>query len=73
MILFTHNIALGKNSKSKFDVVYFDFAKAFDSVSHDLILKRLKEEFGINGLMLRFLNSYLQGRQQEVAICGVKS
>ena len=44
-----------------------------DSVSHDLILKKLKEEFGINGLMLRFIKSYLQGRQQEVVIGGVKS
>ena len=73
MIPFTHDIALGLNSKSKSDVIYFDFAKAFDSVSHDLILKKLKEEFGINGLMLRFIKSYLQGRQQEVVIGGVKS
>ena len=73
MIPFTYDIALGLNNKSKFDVIYFDFAKAFDSVSHDLILKKLKEEFGINGLMLRFIKSYLQGRQQEVVIGGVKS
>ena len=29
------------------DVVYFDFAKAFDSVSHDVILKKLKFNFDI--------------------------
>ena len=73
MIPFTYDLALGLNSKSKYDVIYFDFAKAFDSVSHDLILKKLKHEFGINGLMLRFIKSYLQGRQQEVVIGGVKS
>ena len=73
MIPFTYDLALGLNNKSKFDIIYFDFAKAFDSVSHDLILKKLKQEFGINGLMLRFIKSYLQGRQQEVVIGGVKS
>ena len=32
MIPFTYDIILGLNSKSKFDVIYFDFAKTFDSV-----------------------------------------
>ena len=70
MIPFSYDLALGLNNKTKLDVIYFDFAKAFDSVSHDLILKKLKEEFGINGLMLRFIKSYLQDRQQE-AVVGV--
>ena len=73
LIPFTYDLALGLNNKSKIDVIYFDFAKAFDSVSHDLILRKLKDSFGINGLMLRFIKSYLQGRQQEVVIGGVKS
>ena len=73
MVPFTYELAIGINNKSKIDVIYFDFAKAFDSVSHDLILKKLKEKFGINGLMLRFVKSYLQGRQQQVVIGGIKS
>ena len=73
MAPFTYELATGMNKKSKIDVIYFDFAKAFDSVSHDLILKKLKEKFGINGLMLRFVKSYLQGRQQQVIIGGTKS
>ena len=73
MVPFTYNLALGLNNKSKIDVIYFDFAKAFDSVSHDIILKKLKEEYGVNGTMLRFVKSYLQGRQQQVVVGGVKS
>ena len=73
MISFTYDIALGLNIKSEFYVIYFDFAKAFNSVSYDLILKKLKEESGINGLILGFLKAYIQGRQQEVVIGGVKS
>ena len=35
------------------DVIYFDFAKAFDSVSHDIILHKLKYQFNIDGLLLK--------------------
>ena len=37
---------------TKVDVIYFDFANAFDSVSHDPILKKLKHEYKVDGLML---------------------
>ena len=42
MVSFTYDLTLTLNNKSKVDVIYFDFAKAFHSVSHDLILKKLK-------------------------------
>ena len=73
MIPFTDNLALALNNKSKSDIVYFDFAKAFDSVSHDLILHKLKHLYGIDGLMLRFVKSYLQDRRQQVVIGGAVS
>ena len=73
MIPFTYDIALTLNNKSRADIIYFDFAKAFDSVSHDLILKKLKYDYKIDGLMLRFIKAYLQGRQQQVLIGGVTS
>ena len=73
MVSFTYDLAVTLNNKSKSDVIYFDFAKAFDSVSHDLILKKLKNNFGIDGLMLRFIKAYLQGRKQQVVIGGVNS
>ena len=55
LIPFTYDIAVGLNSKCKFDVIYFKFADAFDSVSHDPTIKKLKEAFGIDKLMLRFI------------------
>ena len=42
MLPFTYDLGLGLNSKSKYDVIYSNFAKAFDSVSHDLIIKKVK-------------------------------
>ncbi len=70
MTPFTHDLASTLNDKSRSDIIYFDFAKAFDSVSHDLILKKLKYEFKIDGLMLKFIKAYLQGRKQQVVVGG---
>ena len=46
--------AVALNNKSRIDIIYFDFAKAFDSVNHDLILYKLKNKFGVDGLLLQF-------------------
>ena len=73
MIPFTYDLARNINNKEKTDIIYFDFAKAFDSVSHDLILHKLKHNYKVDGLMLRFIRSYLQGRQQQVVIGGTTS
>ena len=73
MVPFIDDLSLALNNKIRSDIIYFDFAKAFDSVSHDLILYKLKHLFGIDGLMLRFIKSYLQGRQQQVVVAGAVS
>ena len=53
--------------------MYFDFAKAFDCVNHDLILQKLKFKLGIDGRLLQFIKEYLQGRMQQVSINGTIS
>ncbi len=73
MIPFTDDLALALNNMSRMDVIYFDFAKAFDSVSHDLILHKLKCQYNINGLMLRFVKEYLKDRTQRVVVGGYTS
>ena len=73
MIPFSQDLSLTLNEKNRTDIIYFDFAKAFDSVSHDIILRKLKENFNVNGLMLQFIKSYLEGRQQQVVVGGEKS
>ena len=49
-------------------MIYFDFAKAFDSVSHDLILHKLKTLYSIDSFLLQFIMIYLKDRQQAVVI-----
>ena len=48
------------------DIIYLDFAKAFDSVNHDLILSKLKYQYNIDGRMLKFFKGYLTNRIQRV-------
>ena len=43
LVPFSHDISLGLNEKKLIDIIYFDFAKAFDSVNHDIILNKLKK------------------------------
>ena len=50
------------------DIIYFDFAKAFDTVNHDLILNKLKYQYNIEGRMLKFFKSYLTNRSQRVVL-----
>ena len=49
------------------DVVYLDFAKAFDSVPHDRLLLKLRH-LGIRGKILRWIQAYLKGRKQRVVL-----
>ena len=72
---FTDSVALSLNdcSTASVDIVYFDFAKAFDSVNHDILLSKLKHSYKIEGRLLKFLANYLEGREQHVIIDNVKS
>ena len=50
------------------DIIYFDFAKAFVTVNHDIILSKLKYQYKIDGRMLKFFKSYLRNRTQRVVL-----
>ena len=52
-------LALSLNQNNRSDVLYSDFAKAFDSVNHDIILKKFKYQFNIDGHLLDFILNYL--------------
>ena len=70
MIPVIDSLSLGLNNKSQNDIIYFGFAKAFDSVNHDMILQKLKVQFNIDGILLKFITNYLMDRQQCVVVNG---
>ena len=59
------------NGKSV-DVAYFDYAKAFDKVSHRLLILKLSR-YGIDGKLLSWLSNYLDQRKQRVLVGNAKS
>ncbi len=54
------------------DLVYLDFAKAFDSVNHRFLLAKLKAS-ATDGAVLSWIKSYLTGRSYQVQIDGILS
>ena len=53
----------GKNA----DIVYLDFAKAFDKVPHGRLLAKMKSK-GISGEVYNWIESWLKGRTQTVKV-----
>ena len=52
--------------------VYIDLKKAFDTVNHNILLKKL-HAYGIRGNILKWFESYLHDRQQYVYVNKTKS
>jgi len=55
------------DNQDNVDVIYLDFAKAFDKVPHGRLLDKLKSH-GIEGKVWVRLKEWLKGRKQRVCI-----
>jgi len=42
-----------------------DMSAAFDTVDHDILLRRLETSFGLTGSVISWLSSFLCGRTQQ--------
>jgi len=54
------------------DVVYLDFSKAFDTVSHNILLGKLRKR-GLDKWSVRWTENWLNGRTRRVVISGADS
>ena len=60
------------NEKAQTDIIYIDYAKAFDTVSHPKLLMKL-ERYGVKGSLLLWIKNFLQGRTFRVKIADCDS
>ena len=54
------------------DIIYLDMSKAFDTVNHAKLLRKL-HQYGFGRNLLTWLESYLHNRFQRVTILGATS
>lgn len=67
LLAYTERIQRSLLSGGQIDVIFTDFSKAFDTVSHNVLLKKLEND-GVVGSMLQWFSSYLKSRKQRVQI-----
>ena len=60
-------ISLALANKLEVDVLYTDFAKAFDKVCHKKLIIKIKA-YGINEQTVNWIKSFLTGRKQRVVL-----
>ena len=54
-------------------VIFLDIRKAFDSINHDILLKKINNHFGFTGIHLKWFESYLNHREQQCFVNGQTS
>lgn len=64
---FTDDINTCLNDKKHVLLVFIDYSKAFDTLRHDLLIKKL-ENSGVRGALLNWCKDYLVGRSYLVRV-----
>jgi ribonuclease P/MRP protein subunit RPP40 len=59
-----------RTQRTPLDVLYLDFAKAFDKVPHRRLLEKCR---GLDGKLLEWIRVWLEGRKQRVVLNGEAS
>lgn len=72
LIEFYDNITLAMDQHQSADIVFLDFAKAFDKVPHKALLAKL-ESCGVRGKVWSWIRAWLSNRRMRVVINGQKS
>ncbi len=66
LLLFTNKITEALEKKQHSIAIFCDLRKAFDTVDHKILIKKL-ESLGVKGTELKWFENYLAGRKQFVS------
>ena len=72
LLSFLEEVTEKLDARNSIDVVYLDFAKAFDKVPHRRLINKVRS-FGIGGELLRWIECWLTDRLQRVGCEGAWS
>ena len=72
LLVYMEIVTTAMDQQIPVDVNYLDCQKAFDTVPHARLLKKL-EAYGVKGKILGWIKAFLTGREQYVEIRGTKS
>ena len=50
------------------DVIYTDFAKAYEKIDHAQLIMKMKNQFKITGKLGKWIQNFLQNRKQQVLV-----
>ena len=68
-----NDILVSMNKQQVTLLVFLDLSAAFDTVDHDILLRRLEYKFGIKDQAVTWFKSYLSNRSQRIVISSAKS
>ena len=69
----TNEILMSLDKGEEVILILLDFSSAFDTINHDILLKRLEHKLGICDQALKWFQSYLLGRSHRVIIGNERS
>ena len=70
LLAFSNEMSRLLDERRWIDVLYLDYAKAFDKVAHKRLIHLLKHH-GIGGRVVQWIEAWLTNRKQKVVLNGV--
>ena len=68
-----NDINLALNQHDEFILVLLDLSSTFDTIDRTILIKRLYYQYGLNGTVLKWFQSYLSNTTEPVVIDGTTS
>ena len=54
------------DKKNITQLLYIDYRKAFNTIDHEILIKKMQSYYNINGITVKWFENYLSNRQQKI-------